>query len=85
MSSPEDYDVSHLPKICNNTAPMTEGPRDYHILDQSELDESIYPCFWTNLTHWQLAHYHKLPPIKMCTHDPTVDTVISSHLHKYGE
>ena len=73
-----------LPLICNNTEAMTEGPRGWHIFSQDELDESVYPCYWTNLTHWQLNHYHKVGPIKMCTHDPTVDTVISSHLHKYG-
>jgi hypothetical protein len=76
--------VREFPKVCNNSAPMTEGPRDWHILSQSELDGSTYPCYWTNLTHWQLAHYHKVGPIKMCTHNPEVDTVISSHLHKYG-
>lgn len=73
-----------LPLICNNSEPMTEGPRGWHIFSQDELDETVYPCYWTNLTHWQLKHYHKVGPIKMCTHDPTVDTVISSHLHKYG-
>jgi hypothetical protein len=73
------------PPICNSTASMTEGPHEWHIMKQSELDEEAYPCHWTNLTHWALAYYHKVTPIKMCTHDPEVDTVISSHLHKYGE
>ena len=70
--------------VCNNTSPETEGPRDWHVFNPSELDETEYPCFWTNLTHWQLTYYHELPPIRMCTHDPEVDTVISSHLHKWG-
>lgn len=81
-----------LPKICNNTDAMTEGPRDtsvypsgWHIFQQSEWTPEEIPCYWTNLTHWQLTYYHDVPPIKMCTHDPEVDTVISSHLHKYGE
>ena len=70
--------------VCNNTASETEGPREWHVFSREELDETEYPCYWTNLTHWQLTYYHKLPPIKMCTHDPEQDTVISSHLHKYG-
>ena len=71
-------------EICNNTASETEGPRNWHVFQKSEFDEAEYPCYWTNLTHWQLTYYHQLRPIKMCTHNPEVDTVISSHLHKWG-
>jgi FkbM family methyltransferase len=82
--APISSKAADMREICNNTAAETEGPREWHVFQKSEFDEAEYPCYWTNLTHWQLTYYHQLRPIKMCTHNPEVDTVISSHLHKWG-
>lgn len=71
--------------ICNDTAAMPSGPKVWAQMTPSdhEAASKSIPCHWTNLTHWALR-YRGVDEIKMCTHDPEVDTVISSHLHKWG-
>lgn len=74
-----------LPVICNKTVRFPDASEaDWVVIKAEDIDQEAHPCHWTNLTHWALTYYYKLPPIRMCTHDPEVDTVISSHLHKYG-
>jgi hypothetical protein len=75
--------VTSFPPICSNTQSMPEGPRSWAMQTAADHDPAATPCHWTNMTHWALK-YRGVEPIKICTHDPSVDTVISAHLHKWG-
>lgn len=73
-----------LPLVCNDTYRWPEMQADYTILTDEDIIADEYPCFWANYTHWALDYYYKVPDIKICTHDPEVDKVISQSLHEYG-
>jgi FkbM family methyltransferase len=73
-----------IPEFCEGGERFPEEEVEWHVVENDEADEDAHPCHLANVTHWALKYYHKLADVKICTHDPTVDTVISDHLHKWS-
>ena len=73
-----------IPEFCTDVERWPEEPVEWRVLEEEDIDGEAHPCFLANVSHWALKYYHKLDEIKMCTHDPKVDTVISDHLHKWS-
>jgi FkbM family methyltransferase len=74
----------NIPQFCEGGERFPEEDVEWHIVENEEADADAHPCHLANITHWALKYYHKLADVKICTHDPTVDTVISDHLHKWS-
>lgn len=73
-----------VPEFCEGVERYPEDEVEWHQLTYDEVDLDAHPCHLANITHWALKHYYRLGVVKICTHDPTVDTVISDHLHKWS-
>ena len=82
----------HRWTLCNTTAASVDSsaPKDCGESDEPDrrflkigADVPTPPdvtCFWTNMTYDRV-----LPrPLRVCTHDPTVDTTIARNLHAYN-
>jgi FkbM family methyltransferase len=73
---------TYIRDICNGTDRYPEEQPDYDVMGQpgSSTEEWDAPdCHWTPMWHPALP----MKPIKVCSHDPTIDTVISHFLHTY--
>jgi hypothetical protein len=73
-----------IPEFCEGGERFPEEEVEFHLVEADEVDADAHPCHLANITHWALKYWYSLGTVKICTHDPKVDEVISDHLHKWS-
>jgi len=64
-----------IPEFCEAPQRYPDEDIEWHIVEDEEVDPVAYPCHLANISHWALKYWYKLGQVKICTHDPLVDTV----------
>lgn len=66
-----------IPEFCENPERFPDDLEsiEWHIIEDDEVDPVAYPCHLANISHWALKYWYNLDKVKICTHDPLIDTV----------
>lgn len=75
-----------IPEFCESPQRFPDEDIEWHIIEDEEVDPVAYPCHLANISHWALKYWYKLGQVKICTHDPLVDTVsLFSSFYELGD